>query len=83
MFALRSIFSFLDFAISRLSILTIKFLLSSQGEGKETEVTWEDQQNINTFGRLNNKLHDLEDDIKLKKVNYFPCFLVSLFSVVE
>ncbi|KAI5075887.1 hypothetical protein GOP47_0009963 [Adiantum capillus-veneris] len=38
-----------------------------QGEGNETEVTWEDQQNINTFGRLNNKFHELEDDIKLKK----------------
>ncbi|MCO5562758.1 hypothetical protein L7F22_016390 [Adiantum nelumboides] len=38
-----------------------------QGEGNETEVTWEDQQNINTFGRLNNKFHELEDDVKLKK----------------
>ncbi|CAM6086460.1 unnamed protein product [Calypogeia fissa] len=38
-----------------------------QGDGKETEVTWEDQQNINKFGRLNNKFHELEDDIKAKK----------------
>ncbi len=35
----------------------------------ETEVTWEDQQNINLFGRLNSKFHDLEDEIKAKKVN--------------
>ncbi|KAL9686465.1 hypothetical protein QQ045_023925 [Rhodiola kirilowii] len=34
-------------------------------EGSDTEVTWEDQQNINKFGRLNNRFHDLEDEIKL------------------
>ncbi|KAL7157808.1 hypothetical protein ABFS83_02G101700 [Erythranthe nasuta] len=33
----------------------------------ETEVTWEDQQNINKFGRLNNRLHDLDDEIKTAK----------------
>ncbi|KAL3624611.1 Prefoldin subunit 4 [Castilleja foliolosa] len=33
----------------------------------ETEVTWEDQQNINKFGRLNNRLHELEDEIKIAK----------------
>ncbi|XP_024398199.1 probable prefoldin subunit 4 [Physcomitrium patens] len=38
-----------------------------QGDGVETEVTWEDQQNINAFGRLNNKFHELEDEIKAKK----------------
>ncbi|OIW07153.1 hypothetical protein TanjilG_10126 [Lupinus angustifolius] len=38
-----------------------------QGGGSETEVTWEDQQNINKFGRLNNRLHDLEDEIKFSK----------------
>ncbi|CAM6050660.1 unnamed protein product [Sphagnum compactum] len=37
------------------------------GDGVETEVTWEDQQNINLFGRLNNKFHELEDKIKAKK----------------
>ncbi len=40
-----------------------------QGDGVETEVTWEDQQNINLFGRLNNKFHDLEEEIKAKKVH--------------
>ncbi|GFP84856.1 probable prefoldin subunit 4 [Phtheirospermum japonicum] len=33
----------------------------------ETEVTWEDQQNINKFGRLNNRLHELDDEIKIAK----------------
>ncbi|KAK4427683.1 putative prefoldin subunit [Sesamum alatum] len=35
--------------------------------GSETEVTWEDQQNINKFGRLNNRLHELDDEIKMAK----------------
>ncbi|KAL2642960.1 hypothetical protein R1flu_010547 [Riccia fluitans] len=38
-----------------------------QGDGQETQVTWDDQQNINKFGRLNNKFHELEDEIKAKK----------------
>ncbi|CAA0816595.1 Probable prefoldin subunit 4 [Striga hermonthica] len=37
--------------------------------GSEAEVTWEDQQNINKFGRLNNRLHDLDDEIKIAKEN--------------
>lgn len=40
-----------------------------QGDGVETEVTWEDQQHINLFGRLNNKFHELEDEIKATKVS--------------
>jgi hypothetical protein len=44
----------------------------------ETEVTWEDQQNINLFGRLNNKCHELEDEIKAKKV----CISFILFSEI-
>ncbi|KAJ0964774.1 hypothetical protein J5N97_025912 [Dioscorea zingiberensis] len=39
-----------------------------QGGGSESEVTWEDQQNINKFGRLNNRFHELEDEIKAAKV---------------
>ncbi|KAL3537815.1 hypothetical protein ACH5RR_001181 [Cinchona calisaya] len=35
--------------------------------GSDTEVTWEDQQNINKFGRLNNRFHELEDEIKMAK----------------
>ncbi|CAI5519639.1 unnamed protein product [Closterium sp. Naga37s-1] len=38
-----------------------------KGEGADPEVTWEDQQNINKFGRLNNRLHELDDEIKGKK----------------
>ncbi|KAL5768228.1 hypothetical protein ACOSP7_014783 [Xanthoceras sorbifolium] len=38
-----------------------------QGGKSDTEVTWEDQQNINKFGRLNNRLHELEDEIKIAK----------------
>ncbi|KAG6647284.1 hypothetical protein I3843_07G066800 [Carya illinoinensis] len=38
-----------------------------QGGGPDTEVTWEDQQNINKFGRLNNRFHELEDEIKIAK----------------
>ncbi|XP_076938078.1 putative prefoldin subunit 4 [Bidens hawaiensis] len=38
-----------------------------QAGGSETQVTWEDQQNINKFGRLNNRLHELEDEIKIAK----------------
>lgn len=28
------------------------------------DVTWEDQQMINTFGRLTNKRHDIDADLK-------------------
>ncbi|KAG6502683.1 probable prefoldin subunit 4 [Zingiber officinale] len=53
----------------------VEFLLSprrivlkmQQGEGSETQVTWEDQQNINKFGRLNNRYHELEEEIKVAK----------------
>ncbi|KAF5778984.1 putative prefoldin beta [Helianthus annuus] len=41
--------------------------MQQAGGGSETEVTWEDQQNINKFGRLNNRLHELEDEIKIAK----------------
>mmetsp|Transcript_28759 Transcript_28759/g.80981 ORF Transcript_28759/g.80981 Transcript_28759/m.80981 type:complete len:125 (-) Transcript_28759:233-607(-) len=33
------------------------------GKGTNVEVTLEDQQNINTFGKLNNRRHDLESEI--------------------
>ncbi|XP_057515795.1 prefoldin subunit 4 [Amaranthus tricolor] len=38
-----------------------------QGSGSETQVTWEDQQNINKFSKLNNRFHELEDEIKFTK----------------
>jgi hypothetical protein len=46
----------------------LRLFTMQQGDGVETEVTWEDQQNINLFGRLNNKFHELEDEIKATKV---------------
>ncbi|PIA59318.1 hypothetical protein AQUCO_00400309v1 [Aquilegia coerulea] len=41
--------------------------MQKQGGGSEIEVTWEDQQNINKFGRLNNRFHEIEDEIRLAK----------------
>ncbi|XP_078437365.1 ABI3-interacting protein 3 isoform X1 [Wolffia australiana] len=38
-----------------------------QHSGSDTEVTWEDQLNINKFSRLNNRFHELEDEIKIAK----------------
>ncbi|KAM7251484.1 hypothetical protein ACFE04_023367 [Oxalis oulophora] len=38
-----------------------------QGGGSEMQVTWEDQQNINKFSKLNNRFHELEDEIKTAK----------------
>eukprot|EP00963_Diacronema_lutheri_P012394 scaffold1724_cov341-Pavlova_lutheri.AAC.70 len=34
----------------------------------EPQVTWEDQQNINTFGRLNTRFQELEQEILASKV---------------
>lgn len=45
-------------------------LMKAGTSGSDMEVTWEDQQNINKFGRLNNRLHELEDEIKAAKVNF-------------
>jgi len=33
-------------------------------EDVDAQVTWEDQQNINTFGKLNARLHELQDEVK-------------------
>ncbi|KAK8952862.1 putative prefoldin subunit 4 [Platanthera guangdongensis] len=51
--------------------LNLCFLTSHKPKGSKTEieVTWEDQQNINKFGRLNNRFHELEDEIKIAKEN--------------
>ncbi|KAL9416702.1 hypothetical protein AB3S75_039817 [Citrus x aurantiifolia] len=38
-----------------------------QAEKTDTVVTWEDQQNINKFSKLNNRFHELEDEIKFAK----------------
>lgn len=33
-------------------------------DDNDVEVRLEDQQRINTFGRLNGRMHELEDDLK-------------------
>ena len=42
--------------------------VQGKSSGSEMEVTWQDQQNINTFSRFNNRFHELEDEIKFAKV---------------
>lgn len=37
------------------------------GKGEEIPVTWEDQQRINEFSRLNTKLQIVEDELRQKK----------------
>lgn len=34
-------------------------------------ITYEDQQKINKFARLNAKMDDIKDEMKLKEVSYF------------
>mmetsp|Transcript_40962 Transcript_40962/g.49713 ORF Transcript_40962/g.49713 Transcript_40962/m.49713 type:complete len:126 (+) Transcript_40962:175-552(+) len=34
-----------------------------QAGAKEISVTWDDQQNINQFGKLNNRLHELKAEV--------------------
>jgi hypothetical protein len=40
----------------------------SKDEETEAEVTWQDQNNINTFSKLHNKLLDLQDLLTEKNV---------------
>ncbi|KAL1550357.1 Prefoldin subunit 4, variant 2 [Salvia divinorum] len=46
---------------------SIPTMQQAGSSASETEVTWEDQQNINKFGRLNNRLHEVEDEINIAK----------------
>ncbi|WWC61962.1 uncharacterized protein I303_104548 [Kwoniella dejecticola CBS 10117] len=41
-------------------------LLPPEDEGDGVEVAWEDQQRINTFSKLNNRLTDIQDLLKIK-----------------
>ncbi|WWC94587.1 hypothetical protein V866_001434 [Kwoniella sp. B9012] len=41
-------------------------LLPPEDEGDGVEVAWEDQQRINTFSKLNNRLTDIQDLLKQK-----------------
>ncbi len=40
----------------------------AQGGAAEQEVRQEDQQRINTFNKLNSRLHELQAGVKAKKV---------------
>jgi len=40
----------------------------SKEDETDAEVTWEDQENINTFSKLHNKLLDLQDLLTEKNV---------------
>ncbi|KAJ2751962.1 hypothetical protein GGH94_005129 [Coemansia aciculifera] len=44
-----------------------KFPLLQREEERDAEVTWEDQQRINQFSRLNVRLENLEDEYKSQK----------------
>ncbi|WWD17149.1 hypothetical protein CI109_101586 [Kwoniella shandongensis] len=41
--------------------------MSLVDEGDGVEVAWEDQQRINTFSKLNNRLSDIQDLLKAKQ----------------
>ncbi|EKC98409.1 hypothetical protein A1Q2_07423 [Trichosporon asahii var. asahii CBS 8904] len=41
--------------------------MSLVNEADGIEVAWEDQQKINTFSKLNNRLGDLRDQLKVKE----------------
>lgn len=37
-----------------------------EGQDADVQITWKDQQNINTFSKLNSKLSELEEDVELQ-----------------
>lgn len=43
-------------------------MIPSAAQVNSVEVTWADQQNINSFGKLNNRKHELLAYVKAKKV---------------
>ncbi|ORX35716.1 hypothetical protein BD324DRAFT_603088 [Kockovaella imperatae] len=44
-------------------------LLPPEDEQDDIEVAWEDQQRISSFSKLNNRLTDIQDQLKLKQVS--------------
>lgn len=56
-----------------LFVALLKYLIFVKEGGSETEVTWEDQQNINKFSKLNNRFHELEDELRIAKVSIILC----------
>ncbi|CAE6458644.1 unnamed protein product [Rhizoctonia solani] len=47
----------------------MRMLKQDEESEENTEVTWEDQQKINTFSRLNTRCTDLEEKITKQKVH--------------
>lgn len=47
--------------------LSFPFTQLSEQEANEIEVTWEDQQSINAFSRLNSTYSDLLEDLRLRR----------------
>ena len=49
------------------------FLLpkASENEMPDVEVRYEDQMNINEFGKLNNRLHEVQSDLKVRLLALF------------
>ncbi|KAJ2513568.1 hypothetical protein H4217_006264 [Coemansia sp. RSA 1939] len=45
-----------------------KFPLLQRKDERDTEVTWEDQQRINTFSKLNTRMERLEAEYKRQKI---------------
>ena len=37
---------------------------------EDVEVCWEDQKSINSFGRLNTRMHELEEELKEKAAQH-------------
>merc|ERR1712087_648448 len=48
----------------------INFRMPPQVPEEDVEVRLEDQKAINTFGRLNTRMHELEEELKEKKSQY-------------
>ena len=44
----------------------------SETQGNADEVSWDDQQNICAFGRLNTRLHEVNAELKAKSVRTYP-----------
>lgn len=56
------------------ALLVLNSLLKMADD--DVEVTWEDQQSINAFGRLNNLLGELRASVERKKVLTILCLIL-------
>ena len=67
---------------------TIKLPQINEDEEVNAEVTWEDQQNINSFSKLVSKYNDIEEQYEHKKVLSpkvlrYCSLLISLQSMID